>query len=255
MNHEAAKSVFEQKQEHVSNRLHKNDHSQKDDLGFDDPFFQEASTGNTNDGSESDEGEEAHDDCIPTLSQDKSTALRDAQEKSCRHRKHKSELVKARKAIKERQDPKIHEAGEQTRADAEMLTMDDTALRDGWVPQDNSAVEGGEPVSGKMRKESKKQRIRRLRLEKERRKQERRGGNVDGVIDTSDERFQKLFESPDFALDPTDPQYRDAGSVSVIEQERRKRRAQKRQTSLQAEGADIADKLPPQKRRKPHSRV
>jgi hypothetical protein len=158
--------------------------------------------------------------------------------------------MKARKALEE-QERDEEQASEQTRADAEMLTIDDAALREGrpYAAQ-RADDEEPQPRQKKKRHESKKQRIRRLREEKERRKRDRRGGNVGEGIDTTDERFQKLFEAPEYALEPTDPRYRDAGSAGTIERERRKRRAQKRGTEEQAEGADVVDKLPGGKRRK-----
>ena len=58
-------------------------------------------------------------------------------------------------------------------------------------------------------------------------------------VDVRDPRFQSLFTSEDFALDPTDPQFAKAGGSAVIMAERAKRKAavHARKAVLQAEPA------------------
>ena len=51
--------------------------------------------------------------------------------------------------------------------------------------------------------------------------------NVKKTINVQDERFGALFENHEFALDPTDPRYKDVESKALIASEREKRRAKK----------------------------
>ena len=52
-------------------------------------------------------------------------------------------------------------------------------------------------------------------------------GKTKKIINVQDERFGALFENHEFALDPTDPRYKDVESKALIASEREKRRAKK----------------------------
>jgi hypothetical protein len=52
-------------------------------------------------------------------------------------------------------------------------------------------------------------------------------GKTKKSINVQDERFGALFENHEFALDPTDPRYKDVESKALIASEREKRRAKK----------------------------
>ena len=52
-------------------------------------------------------------------------------------------------------------------------------------------------------------------------------GKARKSINVQDERFGALFENHEFALDPTDPRYKDVESKALIASEREKRRAKK----------------------------
>jgi hypothetical protein len=53
------------------------------------------------------------------------------------------------------------------------------------------------------------------------------GGVMKKTINVQDDRFGALFENHEFALDPTDPRYKDVESKAIIALEREKRRAKK----------------------------
>ncbi len=64
-----------------------------------------------------------------------------------------------------------------------------------------------------------------MREAKDADKLKRRGADADGKsLNVKDSRFSALFNSADFALDPTDPRYKNAaGSVNVIRKEKQRR--------------------------------
>ena len=58
------------------------------------------------------------------------------------------------------------------------------------------------------------------------------------IIDTRDDRFAKLYDSHQFALDPTDPRFKEVRAAGVIAEEkaRRKEKAKRRPRREDAEG-------------------
>merc|ERR1711988_616955 len=75
--------------------------------------------------------------------------------------------------------------------------------------------------SSKKGKKKKKKLTRKQRREKLKRQREK---ETESKIDTTDKRFDSLFTSPEFSIDPTHPQYSKVKGVSEILEERRKRR-------------------------------
>ena len=59
-------------------------------------------------------------------------------------------------------------------------------------------------------------------------------------MDTSDGRFAGLFESHHFALDPTDPRYKEVKAADVIVKERDRRRRAKDAAPKRKKGTDDA---------------
>ena len=51
-------------------------------------------------------------------------------------------------------------------------------------------------------------------------------------MDVADDRFAGLFESEKFALDPTDPRFRETKAATFIAEERARRRSEKSSASL-----------------------
>jgi len=64
-------------------------------------------------------------------------------------------------------------------------------------------------------------------------------------VDIGDQRFEALFTSPDFALDPTDPRFKAGDAAKSIQQESAKRRGGKlgKKTPAPEKKAPVADSL------------
>ena len=149
-------------------------------------------------------------------------------------------------SLAERQEEK------KRKAELELLLMDDAALKEaavrgmpGAVKDASRASKGDDeeeedkPGSGKKRMSRKE----RLRLKKEQRKDARQGSDDEDVAggsskgrseegggfkaDLEDPRFKQLFQSHEFALDPTDPRFasskKGGGSESLMKEVSRKK--------------------------------
>ncbi|KAK9831160.1 hypothetical protein WJX74_005437 [Apatococcus lobatus] len=188
--------------------------SQQDADAFDDPFFQNAEAT----ASAGDSDEEAP-EAMPK-SRGKTAASGSNGSGSIAHLPTKSKQKGQQQSREERK--LAAEAERQRRAELELLLMDDTALRDAAVTgmkQETSV----EPAANSKGKVSRKEHI---RAKKEAKKLARQAGSddddlgiADGIrpgVDVGDSRFQRLFTSPDFALDPTNPQFKQTAGTKVV---------------------------------------
>ena len=202
----------------------------EDGGGFDDPFFADAGDDVDWDavGDDSDSG-----DVVGDVRPKKKKSTRADDEDAFALKKEDGKKKKKRAARLAAEDP----AAARERADLELLMMDDDALRgdarvagSNPVPSEDAADFGARP------RKSRRERL----AEKKRRNAERRresddeddeahrragGGDVrEAKVDVSDDRFRGLFENHAFALDPTDPRYKDVKSAKEIASERDRRR-------------------------------
>lgn len=205
--------------------------SKQDDdksTGFDDPFFHNEPDGDPFNDPFFDE----------TLFQ-----------KEERLRKNAVEKGKDRKSAKFSKNDveKDDELKAKEQAELEMLLLDEEELLRGNKDLQTFQDEDEEETELRKRKKkvSKKERMRMLKAQK---RQERAGESEDENErsktkkpkfegDLNDPRFQSLFTSSDFALDPTDPRFSKAGpGAEVIASEVVRRRSQKAPKSSRRDG-------------------
>jgi hypothetical protein len=162
---------------------------------------------------------------------------------------------KKQKKRRERGDTDDPDAARE-RADLELLMMNDDEVRGvhsgaGILGKKSKKQAGGDANEPKKGRKSRKERLaekRKSRGKAARRQEsddeddETANGRGSGAnVDTSDGRFAGLFESHHFALDPTDPRYKEVKAADVIVKERDRRRrakdvAPKRKKGDDAEG-------------------
>jgi len=127
------------------------------------------------------------------------------------------------------------ESDQNKRAELEMLLMDESRL------QSNNNVNLSMDSQGKtISNGTKMSRKERLKLQKAKKRADREDGSdnedlqVNGdFLNMNDPRFQAVFQSEDFALDPTDPRFIKAGpSASKMAKEAAKRRSTKRPIAI-----------------------
>lgn len=222
------------------------DDAEPKDSGFDDPFFDGEGDADDIDwdgmGGESDD--EIGEKTIPKgkkskLANKKSSAAADDEDRFKLEKESKKQ--KKRRERGETDDPDAA----RERADLELLMMNDDEVRGSGSgagilgvkrsskkPSDD---DGGD--DGKKGRKSRKERLaekRKSRGKAARRQEsddeddETANGRGSGAnVDTADPRFAGLFESHHFALDPTDPRYKDVKAADAIVRERDRRRRAK----------------------------
>jgi hypothetical protein len=155
------------------------------------------------------------------------------------------ESKKTRKQTKGEPSSDNEENDQNKRAELEMLLMDERRLQS-TQHANHPMGSQGKKVSGNI-KLSKKER---LKLKKAKKRAEREDGSdnedlpVNGdFLNMNDPRFQAVFQSEDFALDPTDPRFLKAGpSASKLAKEAAKRRSSKKPVA--GSSGDPETKLP-----------
>lgn len=179
--------------------------SETNDLGFDDPFFTNPST---------------------------TTAIGSAP--SATEEKTASNRLRKEARLKKKQEREAEEAIERKqRAELELLMVDDH--------DDGEVGAGNNPASRKIRHFDMKEieRAEKLARKKGKSKKGKKGkpsagdgddgdGDANGdngfKVDTSDPRFSRLFESHEYAIDPTNPRFKGTkGMRDVLEEGRRRR--------------------------------
>ena len=178
--------------------------------GFDDPFFAQEPDANF-------DFDNVRDDDDDTIVENK-----------------KKSKKKKRGSVDDEEDAK-------TKAELELLMMDENAILGRGDAQsfkkNKSLAKTTKDGEEKVTRKTKKARLaekRKLRGKAARRAEsddemddEDNEENVKKTINVQDERFGALFENHEFALDPTDPRYKDVESKALIASEREKRRAKK----------------------------
>jgi len=168
----------------------------QDDLGFNDPFF-------------ADGGGSAH---PPPPSEDELSGSDSAGAKGGHGKKKRRKKAGA-------------SAAAEADADLELLMMSDDRLRAGLPAKTKTAVaDGGGAAEGKKGLRAK----RRQKMEAKAATKAAKAAKL-APVDASDARFDALFESADFALDPTHPQFKALNRADDIIQERNRRRTQKKE--------------------------
>jgi hypothetical protein len=224
-----------------------------DASGFSDPFF---------DGEGADEGDidwdgmgGESDDEIGEKRGKKSKTKKSVDDDEDEDRFKLDKESKKQKKRRERGDADDPDAARE-RADLELLMMNDDEVRgvhsgSGILGKKSKKPAGGDASDLKKGRKSRKERLaekRKSRGKAARRQEsddeddETANGRGSGAnVDTSDGRFAGLFESHHFALDPTDPRYKEVKAADVIVKERDRRRrakdvAPKRKKGDDAEG-------------------
>ncbi|KAF2230104.1 hypothetical protein EV356DRAFT_454548, partial [Viridothelium virens] len=139
----------------------------------------------------------------------------------------------ARKAAakKKREEREAEEAAATTkRAELELLMVDDKATNGGTLKHfDMNEIEKAEKAARKKRKGKKGKR------------EGQAGGGAaptdDFGVDVKDPRFTKLYESHEFAIDPTNPRFKGTEGMKKILEEGRKRRKTEDETEMPAKRA------------------
>ena len=159
---------------------------------------------------------------------------------------------KKQKKRRERGDADDPDAARE-RADLELLMMNDDEVRgvhsgSGILGKKSKKQAGGDANDLKKGRKSRKERLaekRKSRGKAARRQEsddeddETANGRGSGAnVDTSDGRFAGLFESHHFALDPTDPRYKEVKAADVIVKERDRRRRAKDAEPKRKKGTD-----------------
>ena len=159
---------------------------------------------------------------------------------------------KKQKKRRERGDADDPDAARE-RADLELLMMNDDEVRgvhsgSGILGKKSKKQAGGDANDLKKGRKSRKERLaekRKSRGKAARRQEsddeddETANGRGSGAnVDTSDGRFAGLFESHHFALDPTDPRYKEVKAADVIVKERDRRRRAKDAAPKRKKGDD-----------------
>ena len=146
-----------------------------------------------------------------------------------------------KKSKKKKQGSVDDEEDAKTKAELELLMMDENVILGRGDAQsfkkNKSLAKTTKDGEEKVTRKTKKARLaekRKLRGKAARRAEsddemddEDNEENVKKTINVQDERFGALFENHEFALDPTDPRYKDVESKALIASEREKRRAKK----------------------------
>jgi hypothetical protein len=209
--------------------------------GFDDPFFADGGDVDFDAGASDDDG-----DVIGERKTDRRKRVETTKKASKRHSKSLAD------------DPQVAKE----RADLELLMMDDDAVLGDFGatrPKPVDARNGGTSTLGETQTSSavSKKKSRKARLAekkklrgKDARRRESDDEDDDGApygenrfdgqssktsqekVDVTDDRFAGLFESEKFALDPTDPRFRETKAAGFIAEERARRRSEKSSASL-----------------------
>jgi hypothetical protein len=214
--------------------------------GFDDPFFADGGDVDFDAGASDDDG-----DVIGERKTDRRKRVETTKKASKRHSKSLAD------------DPQVAKE----RADLELLMMDDDAVLGDFGatrPKPVDARNGGTSTLGETQTSSavSKKKSRKARLAekkklrgKDARRRESDDEDDDGAppygenrfdgrkssktsqekVDVADDRFAGLFESEKFALDPTDPRFRETKAAGFIAEERARRRSEKSRASLALE--------------------
>lgn len=197
-------------------------------VGFDDPFFA------------------AGDEDVDPFAEDEAKAQGKGKGKG---KDGKKKRKQREHEVTEGDDPAAAEEARQRRAELEMLLMDDNAFRmaaKGVSPKMAAAVTGGAGDDDEGEDKQRLSRKERLRLKRAKRRAELADDNSDGEadgagggggdfkMDVKDERFGALFSRPEYALDPTAPQFAKAEGVRAAVNARRR--------ELDAQEASLARK-------------
>ena len=200
--------------------------------GFDDPFFADAGDVDFDAAEDDDSGDEIGE-------KRSSSSKKNADVFALAKRE--SRKASKRRAKASADDP---EAAKE-RADLELLMMDDDAVLGGsrvTVRGSNSHsrdADGPIDAPASSKKKSRKARLaekKKLRGKDARRRESDdeddegapRTEKTNATVDVSDDRFAGLFESEKFALDPTDPRFRETKAADFIAEERARRRSVKK---------------------------
>ena len=224
--------------------------------GFDDPFFA--------DGGDVDFDAAASDDDGDVVGERKTTSSKKKKDDVFALDTFVTES-KTKKASKRhsKKSPADDPRAAKERADLELLMMDDDAvLGDFGATTRSNPVDakknggtstlGGETQNGSSAVSKKKSRKARLAEKKKTRGKDARRRESDDEdeddapygqssktsqekVDVADDRFAGLFESEKFALDPTDPRFRETKAAGFIAEERARRRSEKSRASLALE--------------------
>ena len=210
-------------------RLDDMDNDEIDD-GFDDDFFADGGEEDINfeaDG-DSDSGDE-----IGGKSKKKKSDDVFALDKK------ESKKEKKRRELAEQNDPELL----QRKADLELLMMDDEVVLGGSGKKSVLSDFGGNgnPSGNSSQAQLSKKKSRKARLAEKKAKNgkaarqlesddEDDGGGLRDrkTVDVADDRFAGLFDSHKFALDPTDPRYKETKAAEFIAEERARRRDEKK---------------------------
>ncbi|ORZ38362.1 hypothetical protein BCR44DRAFT_1429114 [Catenaria anguillulae PL171] len=126
------------------------------------------------------------------------------------------------------------------------VDFDDAEEADRWdvkKPKVASATADGEEDGQPMTKKQKKQSKRKQR-EEEARREDEEDGVADFSVDASDSRFAPVLAEPEFAIDPTNPHFRDTpGMKSLLKAKRRNaavKNKEKQQERQSAAGSNAA---------------
>ena len=201
--------------------------------GFEDDFF-EGGDDEIDFDRDDDSGDE-----IGDATAKKSKNLNDGSDNVFKLNKKESKKDKKRRELSERNDPELLKE----KADLELLMMDDDAVLLGFgggkknsgknsTASVNTLDDDGRPLS---KKKSRKARLAAKKMTRGKAARQIESddeddvGNVTGkkgsvAVDVGDARFAGLFDSHKFALDPTDPRYKETTSSGFIAEERARRR-------------------------------
>ena len=200
--------------------------------GFDDPFF--ADDGDVDFDAVADD--DSGDDVVGEGRKNASRARSSRDDDVFALTKRESKKASKRRAQHSADDPETAKE----RADLELLMMDDDLGLGGGANEtratrkrDGASAEALAPVLSK--KKSRKARLaekKKLRGKDARRREsddedDEKSAPRTKVVDVSDDRFAGLFESEKFALDPTDPRFRETKAADFIAEERARRRQRK----------------------------
>jgi hypothetical protein len=136
-------------------------------------------------------------------------------------------LRKAEKARLRQEREKDLKASSAQRAELELLMMDDdaAATKGGVQHFSMKEIERAEKAAGKKKQ---KKKLFKNKKKSAREEEEAKSGAVvdDFKIEVKDPRFASLFESHEFAIDPTNPRFRDTKGMRTLLEETRRRRTE-----------------------------